>query len=131
MVSLLAQLRNPVLPKEIGGGNPPTAVGGDATGLLVTRVMEGMFIFAFLIALIYLITGAIHWITSGGDKVGLEHARNKIIHAIVGLIVVASVFAVMTLVGQFLGLKFDKLPIPTIPSTTTSPATIPDGQPRW
>ena len=109
---LLAQITNPVLQPVIGAGG--RAQGGTATGKIIASVMGGMFIIAFMIAFIYLITGGFHWITSGGDKTNLEHARNKIIHAVVGLIVVASVFAVVNILGKLLGLDLLNLPIPVI-----------------
>lgn len=111
----LAQLRNPLLPAPLGGSS--VAEGGLAVGGLIGAIVGGMLIFGFIIAMIYLLTGAFHWITSGGDKTNLENARGKIIHAIVGLIVLASVWAVMTLVGQFLGIEFPNLSLPTIPGT--------------
>lgn len=118
MDRLLTQITNPVLPPTIGGGNSPTRdMGGAATGKIISGVIGGMFIIAFLIALIYLITGAFHWITSGGDKASLESARNKIIHALVGLVIVAAAWAIMTLVAQFFGLDFTSLPIPSIPGS--------------
>lgn len=113
MTQNLAQLTNPVIPPIIGAGG--TEKGGTALGMLLGNVIGGMFIFGFIIAMIYLMTGAFHWITSGGDKASLESARGKIIHAIVGLIVLASVWAIMTLVGQFLGISFPNLTIPSIP----------------
>ena len=116
-MNLLAQLRNPVLPENIGGSiNPSIDSGGTATGLFITNIIDAMFISAFILALIFFMTGAIHWITSGGDKANLENARNKIIHALVGLIVIASAWAVMLVVGDFFGLDFKKLPIPSIGS---------------
>ncbi len=67
-------------------------------------------------AFLYLILGGIQWITSGGDKSGMEAARNKITSAIVGLIIVAAAWAIMMLVGQFVGVNFlnKDLTIPTI-----------------
>ena len=116
-MKFLAQLRNPVLPENIGGGQDPSIdQGGIATGLFITNIIDGMFIFAFVLALFYFATGAIHWIVSGGDKANLESARNKIIHAIVGLIVIASAWAVMIVIGEFFGLDFTNLPIPVIGS---------------
>lgn len=110
----LTQIINPVIPKKIGAGD--RSLGGSAIGTILTAIIGGMFIIAFITSLIYLLTGGFHWITSGGDKANLEHARNKIIHAIVGLIVVASVFAVVNLLGNFLGVDFFNMPIPTIPN---------------
>lgn len=117
MNTLLAQITNPVLPPSIGGGTSPTRdMGGIATGKIISGIIGGMFIVAFFIALIYLITGAFHWITSGGDKNNLEAARNKITHAIVGLIIVGAAWSIMVLVANFFGLDFTNLPIPSIDS---------------
>ncbi len=111
----LAQLRNPVLPPFIG--DPKVGVGGTALGLMISNLIGGLFIVSFLIAFIYLIIGGFHWITSAGDKANLESARNRITHAIVGLIVVAAAWAIATIAAQFVGLgDFMHLPIPTIPS---------------
>lgn len=112
MQRLLAQLTNPVIPEAIGAGG--TEKGGEVIGLIITRAVSAMFLFAFIMAFFYLITGAIHWITSTGDKTKLEEARNRITHSIIGIIVVAATWAVMTLTGQFVGMDFEKLPIPTI-----------------
>ncbi|MEK7543626.1 MAG: hypothetical protein AAB557_02065 [Patescibacteria group bacterium] len=108
----LAQLINPVIPEIIGKG--PVEKGSVAIGILLTQVFSALFLFAFITAFLYLITGAMHWITSGGDKTKLEEARNRIIHSIVGIIVVASSWAIITLIGQFIGLDLENLPIPTI-----------------
>ena len=115
MQKLLAQLTNPVIPPIIGEGAKEQ--GGIALGLLLTRLISAMFLFAFIMAFFYLITGAMHWITSAGDKTKLEEARNRITHSIIGIIVVAATWAIMTLTGQFVGMDFEKLPIPTIDNT--------------
>ena len=121
MFSLLAQIRNPVLPSEIGGAaNPTPAMGGIAVGNFVSAIVGGMIILAFIMSLLYLLTGGFMWITSGGDKINLESARNKIIHAIVGIIVIAAIWSIMTLVGQFVGLDFKKLPIPSVTNESHS-----------
>lgn len=112
MNHVLAQLKNPVIPKLIGEG--PKEGGSVAIGLLLSRIFSGLFLLAFITAFLYLITGAMHWITSGGDKTKLEEARNRIIHSIVGIVVVASSWAIIALVGQFIGLDLENLPIPTI-----------------
>ncbi len=114
MTHALAQLTNPVIPPIIGAGGVEN--GGTALGLLLGNIIGGMMIVAFVLAMIFILTGAFHWITSGGDKANLEAARNKIIHSIVGLIVLASVWAITTIVSQFLGISFPNLKIPSIPS---------------
>jgi hypothetical protein len=62
-----------------------------------------MLLIAFIVAFVFLVLGGISWITSGGDKAGVEAARNKIINAIIGLIVVASTWALFQLVGGAIG----------------------------
>lgn len=74
-------------------------------GQLISAVVGTIMIIAALLAFLYLILGGIKWITSGGDKAGMEEARNKITHAIVGLIVVGAAWAIMTLVQNFLGVQ--------------------------
>lgn len=76
----------------------------DDIGQLIAAIVGTMLIIAALLAFFYLILGGIQWITSGGDKAGMEAARNKITHAIVGLIIVGAAWAIMTLVQGFLGI---------------------------
>lgn len=109
--TLLAQITNPVINPKMGEGDVER--GATVLGRLVSNLTDGMLLFAFILAFLYLLVGGISWITSGGDKANLESARNKIIHAIVGVIVVASTWAVITLLGTFLGLDIQKLPIPS------------------
>lgn len=113
--TLLAQLRNPVLPSLIGGGaNPDYKTGGTALGTLVSNLVGALFIAGFLLTFVYLLTGGIGWATSGGDKTKLEKARDQITNAIIGLIIVASAYALTTVLAQFFGFELKALPIPTI-----------------
>lgn len=73
-------------------------------GLIISSTFAFLLIVAGLLAFVFLVLGGIQWITSGGDKAGLEGARNRIIHAIVGLIVVFSAWAITILLQQFLGI---------------------------
>jgi hypothetical protein len=84
-------------------------------GKLISSLVGLLLILSALIAFIYLILGGISWITSGGDKAAMEGARNKITHAIVGLIIVGAAWAVMILVQNFLGVQIigGSLNIPT------------------
>ena len=81
----------------------PTNVKIGNIGTLISALVGLLLIISALVALFFLILGGIQWITSGGDKAGMEAARNKITHAIVGLIIVVAAWAVMILVQNFLG----------------------------
>ena len=56
-----------------------------------------------LLVFVYLILGGIQWITSGGDKSKTDEARNKIIAALVGAVIVASSYAILQIILRFLG----------------------------
>ncbi len=111
-MNALAQLTNPVLPPSLGKLNADQ--GPAALGKLISSLIGVFLIIAFILALVYLLTGGIAWITSEGDKQNLEKARNKITQAIVGLVVVAAAYAIFKLVGQFFGIDIGNIPFPTI-----------------
>jgi hypothetical protein len=52
-----------------------------------------------------LLTGAISWITSGGDKQALEGARSKITNGLIGLVILFVAFAVIQFIESFFGIK--------------------------
>lgn len=117
----LAQIVNHQLPTSIGATTYKTV--GPALSGIILGLISVMFLFVFFLTFLYLILGGLQWVSSGGDKAGLEAARNKITHAFVGLILVASSWAMMALIAAFFGLKFPNIPIPTINNTTNNSAT--------
>lgn len=82
----------------------PSSFRVTSLGKLISSTFAFLLVVAGLLAFVYLIIGGIQWITSGGDKAGLEAARNRIVHAIVGLIVVFAAWAITLLLQQFLGI---------------------------
>ncbi len=83
-------------------------------GQLVGFIVTIAFVIAVLVALLFLVWGGIKWITSGGDKAGVEAARNQIIAAVIGLIVVFLAFFILNLVLQLFGLSLFDLQLPTL-----------------
>jgi hypothetical protein len=73
-------------------------------GNLIASVINILFIIAILIALIYLIWGGIKWIMSGGDKGALQQAREHVIAAIIGLVVVFLAYFIVNFVLGVFGL---------------------------
>ncbi len=96
-----------------------TSYGKVALGFKIPNITEMLtFIFRFffiisgLIALFYLLLGALAWITSGGNKESVDKAREKIQAALVGLIILFAVLAIVIVIenvfflpGQGLGLS--------------------------
>ncbi len=93
-----------VFAQELTINQPGNVKIGDL-GKLISAAVSALLIIAALLAFFFLILGGIQWITSGGDKAGMEAARNKITHAIVGLIIVGAAWAIMILVQNFLGVQ--------------------------
>lgn len=62
------------------------------------------FIIAIIAVLAMLVWGAIEWIFSGGNKDAVKSARERIIHALVGLAILAVAFAIATFAGRFVGI---------------------------
>jgi hypothetical protein len=59
---------------------------GNVPGM-ISAAITIMFGIGVLIALVFLIYGGIKWITSGGDKQAVAAAREHIIAAVVGLVI--------------------------------------------
>lgn len=78
-----------------------------------------LFVVGIIIAIAFLIYGGIKWILSGGDKAGVEAARNHIIAAIVGLIIVIAAFFIINIVFTILTGKPFSLQNLCIPSLTS------------
>jgi cbb3-type cytochrome oxidase subunit 3 len=69
-------------------------------GQILTFLIRFFFVAAGLAALIFLLLGAIAWITSGGNKENVDKARDKIQAAIVGIILVVVVLAIVATFEQ-------------------------------
>lgn len=70
--------------------DPGVFIGG---GIRIFLVVAGILL------LIYLLWGAMDWITSGGEKEKLEKARNKITHAILGILVAIFALALFQVIA--------------------------------
>lgn len=111
---ILAQegLKNPILQGSLGKGSEATGLTN--AGNLISAIISLFLLVSLIASLIYFIIGGLSWILSDGDKGKLEQARNRITQAIIGLIIVASSWAIWTLVGNFIGLDVNNLPFPTL-----------------
>jgi len=86
------------------------------SGNLFQAIITIAFVVATLLALAFLIFGGIKWITSGGDKAGVEAARNMIVAALVGLVIAFLAYFILNLVLSFFGVTFtdNSFTLPTI-----------------
>ncbi|HCM37455.1 MAG: hypothetical protein UV61_C0010G0024 [Candidatus Gottesmanbacteria bacterium GW2011_GWB1_43_11] len=96
-----AGITNPVLP-TLGQGPGLPIVGNIVSGLIGIFMLIGL-----IMAFFHLIFGAIRWITASGDKTQLQNAQERMTQAIVGLILLAAVWAIVVMASNFLGFQQD------------------------
>lgn len=73
-----------------GGGNCDAAgASGDRLNQLIRDVINILSVIVGIVAVIMIIFGGLKYITSGGESSNVSSAKNTIIYAIVGLVVVA------------------------------------------
>lgn len=73
--------------------------GGDA---LFDDVLNIFYFLAAVVAVIVIIIAGLRYTTSGGDSGKITTAKNQILYAVIGLIVIAAAFAITNFViGAF------------------------------
>jgi len=83
-------------------------VGGDVEvgftvpnlAVVIGFMVRFMFFFAGLAALLYLLLGAMAWVTSSGDKENVKKAQDKIQAAVVGLVILVVVLVLIATMEQ-------------------------------
>ena len=87
------------------GGNP-TSGGGSSFSIenLFINIgfgINNIIIWLFLLATVILLIGIVRYITAGGDEEKLKNARALIIYGVIGLAVMVTVWAFVTIVIDF------------------------------
>ncbi len=102
-------------------GSPEPAVAGKPSaitqpkgystdiGVFVGWVLTLVMVIAILLVLLYLVLGGIEWITSGGEKGKTEAARNKITAAVIGIIILASAYALASFVAYIFNFNLSNI----------------------
>src|SRR3990170_3247205 len=88
-----AYAQNTAIKANLGFAPPTLAT-------ILTFMIRAFFIIAGLAALLYLLLGALAWVTSGGNKENVDKARDKITAAVVGLILIVAVLAIIVTLEQ-------------------------------
>ena len=93
---------------EVGNGvfktpiDPPTGYT-ENIGQLINFILQLVIVLGLLLVFFNLIMAGLQWITSGGDKGKTDAARQRIIAALVGILVLSAAYAVAQLVAYVLG----------------------------
>ena len=93
---------------------------------LASAVIQVLFVAAGVLFVIFLLVGAVQWVSSGGDKEGLDNARKKIKNALIGLTIVLGIYAFGGFLNAVFGVDLFSVCIPG-PDTPASFACPPSG----
>lgn len=74
-------------------------------GRLIEIGADFVLLIGTLALLVMLLMGAFNWVTAGGDKGKIESARDRMTQAVIGIVVLASVFAIYSIILNFFGLQ--------------------------
>ncbi len=101
---------------------------GSASNISVANIPQFfvsiLFVIGIVVAIAYFIYGGIKWILSGGDKTAVESARNHIVAAVIGLVIIIAAFFILGTVIQLItGQPFslNALCIPSLANPTCLP----------
>jgi len=75
------------------------------TNNLIQTVFSIFFIVTAIYFAWYVIMAGYHFITSQGDPKRIESAKNEITYALVGVVVIFSIFAILKFIGSLLGIQ--------------------------
>ncbi len=71
----------------------------EGIGTFIIFLIQMFLIIAAIAALFYMLWGAFDWINSGGDPDNIAKARQKITHAVIGIILTVAVLGIFVLVS--------------------------------
>jgi len=106
-MNLLAQSEQNLGPRILGPQPLGTQVSWQSPYMLariISRIIGLLTIVAAVYFVILLITSAISVMQSGGDKGKLEVARNRMLTAVVGIVIVVAAIFVFNIIANMLGL---------------------------
>jgi hypothetical protein len=88
-------------------GSGTDASGAAAAGNLekfISNAIGALTLIGGLFFIFYFVMGALNWITSGGEKGKIDKARDQMVQAVMGMVVIVISYALIGVIGTFLGL---------------------------
>lgn len=88
--------------------------GTEFVSRLISVAITVGFTIGAIVFIFQLLTGGLAWMNSGGDKAAVEGAQKKITSAAIGLLVLFSLFVILSIVDSIFGINVMLLEIPTL-----------------
>ena len=111
MQKLLVDITNPAIKKEWG---EVSAISNPLASFIVT-IWRALVIVGAIFTILFLLLGALEWLTSQGEKEHLASAKAKMTHAFTGMALLAASAAIVYLIDSLgiFGFSILKLEWPT------------------
>ncbi len=94
--------------KGLPGGYDPGTTQESAANMLTkifSNTLGVLTIIGGLMFILYFVLGGIQWLTSSGDREGVEKAKHQMTNAVIGLIIVVASYSIAFIVGTVLGIE--------------------------
>ncbi len=72
---------------------------------IITNALGLLTIVAALAFLLYFVMAGLNWISAGGDTGKVQKAREQMVSAVIGMIVIVISYGLIGVIGQFLGIN--------------------------
>lgn len=77
--------------------------------IVLQNIINASLVLAGVIAVFLIVYSGIQYITSGGDKEKVDHARKRLTYAIIGLIFIFMSFMIINFIATFTGVEKSQL----------------------
>ena len=84
------------------GNVPSGGLGSNGTNVINMGIYL-LFTAGIVLGIFFIVYSGVQWVMSGGDKQKLQNARSRLIYSIVGLIVIAASFLIISTIIMLLG----------------------------
>jgi hypothetical protein len=109
---VFAEITNPVIPKALGT-DADKAKSGEIFSSYFVTVWRALITIGVLAVLFNLVNGALEWITAGGEQSKVEHARQKMTNAVVGMVILSGTFVLIGVIGTLFNFDLLKFTLPS------------------
>jgi len=95
---------------------PYVQAGTGGFGVFLSNILTAVMAVAALSVFLYLLWGAFDYINSDGEKGKIETARKKMSGAVMGLVILATVVVIFSLIQQMIGVELLQFTAPLPPA---------------
>jgi hypothetical protein len=110
----LAQLTNPVIKPIVGNVGAMTGGPAGSVQIFLTNLITVFLSIGGLYFFIILIMGGYAFISAGADKDNVQKATAKIRNALIGIVILLSVYTIMWIVEALFAVPIRSIIVPTI-----------------